>query len=270
MMIDLSDRVATVTGGASGIGRGICLVLAGQGAKVVVADINGEGARSVAAEIAGDGGRSMTVEVDVTDVPSVDDMVQQTLESFGAIDIVVNDAGVIGARGWWERALPSSEDWDAVIAVNIRGVVNVSEAVALHMKERRHGKIINISSIAARQGGTRIPHYNASKAAVVSWTQSQALLLAPYGINVNAICPGLLWTPMHEELSRHDASFDPDPSLRQLSGRDLFEKQVEATTPMKREQTPEDIGKLVAFLASEDARNITGQAINVDGGFRMN
>ena len=269
-MIDLSERVAIVTGGASGIGRGICLVLAGQGANVVVADINGEGARSVAAEITGDGGRATIVQVDVTDVPSVDDMVKQVLESFGAIDIVVNDAGVIGAHGWWDRDLPSSEDWDAVIAVNLRGVVNVSEAVAPHMQERRRGKILNISSIAARQGDTRIPHYNASKAAVVSWTQSQALRLAPYGINVNAICPGLLWTPMHEELSRHDARFDPDARLSELSGREIFDKQVEARIPMKREQTPEDIGKLAAFLASEDARNITGQAINVDGGYRMN
>ena len=269
-MIDLSDRIAIVTGGARGIGRGICLVLAGQGANVVVADINGVGAESVAAEIAAHGGRSIAVEVDVTDVPSVDDTVRQVLERFGAIDILVNDAGVIGARGWWERETPSADDWDIVTAVNLRGVVNVSEAVAPHMKDRRHGKIVNIASIAARQGDTRIPHYNASKAAVVSWTQSHALLLAPYGISVNAICPGLLWTPMHEELSRHDARFDPDLSSRELTGREIFDKQVEARIPMKREQTPEDIGKLAAFLASEDARNITGQAINVDGGRRMN
>ena len=270
MMIDLSERVAIVTGGASGIGRGISMVLVGQGANVVVADINSEGAESVAAEIAGGGGRSMAVQVDVTDVRSADSMVQQVLERFGSIDILVNDAGVIGADGWWERETPNSEDWDIVIAVNLRGLVNASEAVAPHMRERRHGKIVNIASVAARKGGTVIPHYNTSKAAVVSWTQSQALLLAPYSINVNAICPGSLWTPMYERLVQHQTKFGHDDSLQGLTGREYFDRKVVSDIPMKREQTPEDIGKLAAFLVSEDARNITGQAINVDGGRQMN
>ena len=155
MMIDLSDRVAIVTGGASGIGRGISLVLAGQGANVVVADINTEGAESVAGEIAGGEGRSMAMQVDVTDVVSADNMVQRALERFGSVDILVNDAGVIGADGWWERETPSAEDWDIVLAVNLRGLVNASEAVAPHMRERRHGKIVNIASVAARRGAPR-------------------------------------------------------------------------------------------------------------------
>ena len=138
------------------------------------------------------------------------------------------------------------------------------------MKERRYGKIINIASIAARQGGTDQPHYNASKAAVVSWTQSNALQLAPYDVNVNAVCPGLLWTPMWEGLARKRAAFDFDSSIRGATGREYFERTVESWIPMKKEQTPEDVGKLAAFLASDDAHNITGQAINVDGGRRMN
>ena len=182
---------------------------------------------------------------------------------------MVNNAGVVGAHGWWERKAPNEDDWDTVLAINLRGVVNVSQAVEDSMKERRHGKIINIASIASRQGSPSIPHYNASKAGVVSWTQSHALQLAPYQINVNAICPGLLWTPLFEHLIGRPDFLD-NQALEGLTGRERFEKVIELGTPMQKEQTPEDIGKLAAFLASEDAHNITGQAINVDGGRRMN
>ena len=270
-MIDLSDKIALVTGGASGIGRGICLVLGEQGANVAVADINVQGGSDVAADLSATGPRSAAFEVDVTDRGSVEHMVAQVVEEFGRIDILVNDAGIVGASQWWERDEPSDDDWSQVFAVNLRGVVMVSEAVARQMKERRYGKIINIASIAARQGSPDIPHYSTSKAAVMSWTQSHALQMAPYSVNVNAICPGLLWTPMFEAIVRRRArSGSGDAAVQGLSGRELFERTVEETIPMGREQTPEDIGRLAAFLASDDAGNITGQAINVDGGRRMN
>jgi NAD(P)-dependent dehydrogenase (short-subunit alcohol dehydrogenase family) len=269
-MIDLTDRVAIVTGGASGIGRGISLVLAQQGATVVVADINGQGADAVAAEVSQLERRTMAIVTNVTSRVSVEGMVTRVLEEFGKIDILVNDAGVVGSPNWWERETPSDDDWDQVMGVNLRGAVLASEAVAPHMKERRYGKLINIASIAARQGGPDIPHYNASKAAVVSWTQSNALQLAPFDINVNAICPGLLWTPMWEGIARKRSTFGTEPAFSGLSGRAYFEKVVDSWIPMKKEQTPQDIGKLAAFLASDDAHNITGQAINVDGGRRMN
>ncbi|MBM3944125.1 MAG: SDR family oxidoreductase [SAR202 cluster bacterium] len=153
--------------------------------------------------------------------------------------------------------------------VNVRGVVLVSEAVTPHMKERGYGKQINIASIAARRGGEE-PYYCVSKAAVTNWTQSQAARLAPFHVNVNAICPGLLWTPMFERLAQHRNRFAWKDAYRGLDGRELFERMVQDWIPMKREQTPEDIGKLAAFLASDDAKNITGQAINVDGGIYMN
>ena len=270
MMIDLKDKAAVVTGGASGIGSGICLALAQQGTSVVVADTNVEGAKSVASEVAAEGVKSVAIAVDVTDRPSIDNMVAKTLETFGKIDILVNDAGVVGAPNWWESERSRDEDWDLVMAVNLRGVVAVSERVGDHMKTRRYGKIVNIASIAARQGHPAIPHYNASKAAVASWTQSNALQLAAYDINVNAICPGLLWTPMWDQIARKMSGFNEDPLYRGLTGRDYFNKMVETQTPLKREQKPDDIGKLAAFLASDDSRNITGQAINIDGGRRMN
>lgn len=269
-MIDLTDKVAIVTGGASGIGRGISLVLAQQGAKVVVADMDSQGAESVAREISEAGGRAVATAVDVTDRGSVNEMVAGVLEESGKIDVLVNNAGVVGAPNWWERENPSDADWDHVLAVNLRGVVMVSEAVAPHMKERRYGKIINIASIAARQGNPELSHYAASKAAVASWTQSSALQLAPYDVNVNAICPGLLWTPMWERIAQRKITFAFDASDARPTGREHFNQLIEDLTPMKKEQTPEDIGKLAAFLASDDADNITGQAINVDGGRRMN
>ena len=179
MMIDLTDRVAVVTGGAQGIGRGICLVLAQQGASVAVADLNRETAESVALEISNMGRKALAIGVDVTNRTSVSDMAARVLDRFGQIDILANNAGLVGAPNWWDRKEPSDDDWDSVLAVNLRGVVNVSEAVAPHMMERRYGKIVNIASIAARLGGPHLPHYSASKAGVVSWTQSHALQTRP-------------------------------------------------------------------------------------------
>ena len=153
--------------------------------------------------------------------------------------------------------------------VNVKGIVRVTGAVKSGMKERRYGKIVNIASIAGRQGNAGNPPYNVSKAGVISFTQASALELAPYGINVNAICPGLLWTPMWERIS-YRRSISPTENPEGLSPRELFDRSIEARIPLKREQTPDDIGNLAAFLTSDYSRNITGQAINVDGGSRMN
>lgn len=269
MLGDLKGRVAIVTGGASGIGVGICKALAEQGATVVVADLNEQGADVVAKRLAGEGTKASGVAVDVTKRDSVERMVAGTLRKHKQVDILVNDAGIIGAPGWWEREHGSDEDWQRVFDVNVRGLVMCSEAVTPHMVERGYGKQVNIASIAARRGGEE-PYYCVSKAAVMNWTQSQAARLAPHHVNVNAICPGLLWTPMFERLAEHRSRFALRKEQRGLKGRELFEKMVEQWIPMKREQTPEDIGKLAAFLASDDAKNITGQAINVDGGIYMN
>jgi NAD(P)-dependent dehydrogenase (short-subunit alcohol dehydrogenase family) len=192
------------------------------------------------------------------------------LEQFGKIDVLVNDAGIIGVSQWWERETPSDEDWAQVYAVNVRGMVITSEIVSENMKARNFGKIINIASIAARQGSPTSLITTPPKQ-LWSGTQSNAAQLAPHNINVNAICPGLLWTPMFEALVKRRANFgSPGLDSEELAGRELFEKIVEETIPMKKEQTPEDIVKMTAFLASDDAHNITGQAINVDGGRRMN
>ena len=265
--MDVTGRVAIVTGSGRGIGRGISLVLAKNGADVVVADLNIENARKVAAEVAEMGRRSMAVNLDVTYQQSADTVAKQIVGRFGRIDILVNNAGVIGAPGWEDREKPNEEDWDLILEVNVRGVAKVTDAVTPYMKEKSYGKIVNIASIAGREGSPRNPPYNVSKTGVISLTQSQALELAPHNINVNAICPGLLWTPMFERILNRPTMA---PNLEELPPREAFEKYVETKIPLGREQTPEDIGNLAAFLCSEFAKNITGQSINVSGGFFMN
>ena len=266
--MDVTDKIALVTGSGRGIGRGITLALARHGADVVVSDVNVDDAEGVQAEVTAMGRRSTAIHVDVTDRASVDGMVESAISQYGRIDILVNNAGIIGAPGWQDREETNEEDWDLLYAVNVKGVAAVTDAVAPHMKKERYGKVINIASVAGRQGNYDNPPYGISKAGVISFTQAYAVLLAPFSINVNAICPGLLWTPMWEKISFRRSSL-PENS-EGLSPRELFDRTVQERIPLKREQTPEDVGNLAAFLASDTSRNITGQSINVDGGSRMN
>ncbi len=265
--MDVTGKTALVTGGGRGIGRGISLALARNGADVVVADIVVENARSVVDEVKALGRQGLALSVDVRSSQSVEDATAQALGEFGAIDILVNNAGVIGAAGWESREMPNEEDWDFIFEINVKGIARMTDAAAPQMRERRSGKIVNVASIAGRQGSSRNPPYNVSKAGVISLTQAQAQAFAPYNINVNAICPGLLWTPMWERITARDA-MTPNPEGK--TQRQLFEEHVQRQIPLGREQTPDDIGNLAAFLASEYAKNITGQSINVSGGLFMN
>ena len=236
-MIDLSNKNALVTGAAVGIGRGVSKVLAEQGANVVVSDIDSDGAKSTSEEIIKAGGLSQSAQLDVTDKESVQTLISDLSNQLGHIDIVVNNAGVVGAQGWWERKIPNDDDWDQVHSVNVRGVARVTQAVSPHMKEMKYGKVVNIASIAGRRGSPDLPHYSTTKAAVISLTQSSALELAEFGINVNAICPGLLWTPMWEAIARR-RTHSSRISSNDESGREFFERVVQETIPLKREQTP--------------------------------
>ena len=264
-MINLSGKEAIVTGGGSGIGRGICSVLALAGASVLVTDISGKGAEDTLKHC-GYGGKFRARQMDVTNENSIDTIISEHIEDRKKIDILVNNAGIIGSEGWSNREIPNDRDWTEVYEVNVRGVVKVSERVSKEFQKQEHGKIINIASIAARQGSPDSPHYNASKAAVVSWTQSHALRMAAYNVNVNAVCPGLIWTPIWESIARKRAKYGGSVKTDGLEGKNLFDQTVKTWIPLQREQTPEDIGNMVAFLASDLAENITGQSINVDGG----
>ncbi len=266
--MQLEDRIALVTGGARGLGKGIALVLAERGAEVAVCDLNLDGARQTAEEIENTGRKAKAYRVDVTGQDQLHEIVDAVLSDFGHIDILVNAAGVIGAPGFEDTTTSREEDWDLTFDVNVKGTALASDAVSPHMKERRFGKIVNIASHAGRGGGAGGGAYGASKAAVIHLTQSYAMELAPFNINVNVVCPGTIWTPMWERIGVRAQRNNPEQ--RHLTPREIFEAAILERCPLGREQTPEDIGKAVAFLASDDAMNITGQSLNVNGGTRMN
>lgn len=261
MIADLTGKKALVTGAGSGIGKGITEVLAAQGASVVVADLNEASAEAVARGLPD--GRALALHLDVGDPASVEEAVERMRSEWGALDILVNNAGVRSASGE-PRALDQEEDWDATLNVNLRGTVRCCNAVVPHMRARRSGKIINIASMAGHASRRTGAAYGVSKAAVLRYTKGLAAELATDDINVNAICPGAVWTPLQETGERARVGLDAGvPSAEVEKG---FIERYKAVIPLGRAQTVEDIGKVAAFLASDDARNITGQCIHVDGG----
>lgn len=248
----LHNQVALITGSAQGIGRGIVMELAKVGANIVVADINKARAESVAVEVHALGSDALPLFMDVTDSESIDNCVEKALAHFSRIDILVNNAGV----GFEEKGL--IEEFDVNYAVNLKGVWQVTSALIPHFKKNQKGKIINIASICGRKGvQPSTMAYNASKAAVINLTQSLAMSLGSDNINVNAICPGAVKTPQNE-------------AARKKSNDPNWENYAQTYTQLKRPLTPEDMGMAVAFFASSQAKNITGQALNVDGGHFMN
>ena len=272
--MNLEDRVAVVTGGGGGIGEGICLCLARAGAHVVVSDVQEELARTVAATVEGLGRRTLAVRTDVRSESECRRLVERTLGAMGRLDILVCAAGTAGTRFMSPSANGADveniplEVWDVTMDVNLKGVFLCNRAVIPHFKERTRGQIIHISSDAGRRGGPMLPVYGASKAGVISLSQSIALQLAPHGINVNPIGPGIIWTPLWAE--GIELMVKSRPELQGVKPEDAFRFMVETVIPFKRPQTPEDIGNMAVFLASDLAKEITGQAFNVDGGAQLN
>jgi len=263
-MYNLDGQVAIVTGAGSGLGRAIALRLAQEGVTIVATDLNGEAAKKMIGEIKGQSRSSLSIQMDVSIEKDVERTVKQTLENFSQIDILVNNAGA-GSTGLIINH--SEEEWEKVMRVNLKGTFLCSRAAAKEMIPRKRGRIVNISSISGKSGEEFIGPYCVSKFGVIGLTQVMAKELGRYLITVNAVCPGYIWTPMWESLGQwFKENFTP---LAQLSPREIFEKRVKSVTPLLRPQEPEDIANLVAFLASEEARNITGQSINVDGGALM-
>jgi meso-butanediol dehydrogenase/(S,S)-butanediol dehydrogenase/diacetyl reductase len=263
-MIDLGQRTAIVTGGGRGIGRGIALALTGAGADIVIADIDLESAERTSKDISELGRDVLVVRTDVTDLDSARAAVEQTLARFGKVDILVNNAGVVQETVGGDTA---DTDWERCLGVNLKGIWNMSSAVIPHFREREAGKIVNIASIAGRRGNAGLSAYSASKAAAISLTQSLAASLGEHNINVNAICPGLLWTDMWRKIEGIMRRTNAPEVIDERAGFDAY---IESNCPLKREQTPEDIGNAAAFLVSDLAKNITGQSLNVDGGIEMN
>lgn len=256
-MARLTDKIALVTGAGRGMGRAIALRFAQEGAHVVVGDINAETVQATAAAIETLGRQSVPIRVDMGEATDINALIQRALDTFGRIDVVVNNAGVTKALDLFDV---TPEDWDWMHRVNARGVFFCLQAVARQMVQQRSGSIINIASIAGK--GYRYTSniaYAASKGAVVVMTQVAALQLAEYNINVNAICPGVTQTDMMLGIQR-DRSTQHGISMEELERRSV------ASIPLQRANTPDDIAAMAVFLASDEARNITGQALNVDGG----
>ncbi len=260
----LEGKIAIITGAGSGIGRGTAYCFAREGATVVVNDINIQNARAVAREIKADGGKAIAIKADVTREKQVEQMVKKVADTFGRIDVVVNNAGVGGEHIGSPLTNLTGEDWDMTFAVNTKGIFLMCKAVMPHMVQQKHGKIINISSVAGKRPSATIPAYSASKAAVINFTEALATELGPYGINVNAICPGIIWTPLWERFAGQLAEQSPQLKGLGLTARAAFDAIV--TQPgVRTEQMPEDIGMLAVFLASNESARITGEAISVAG-----
>ncbi len=244
----LKDKVALVTGASRGLGRAIALQLAAEGARVTVNYMkSADQAETVVKEIISRGGSAAAVQADITSLPEVEKMVDILYEQFGSIDILVNNAGVTK-----DELLISMtpEDWDSVIKTNLGGLFNCTKAVAKYMMVQKSGRIINISSVAGERGGRGQSNYAASKGGINAFTRSVAMELAPKKITVNAVAPGVVETEMSSTVIRR--------------AKDIILDAV----ALKRLGQPEEIAKVVAFLASDDASYITGEVIRVDGGFK--
>jgi len=249
----LEGKVAIVTGAGRGLGKGIALRLAQEGADMVLADavmnyhdIPG-GIREIGKAIEAMGRRALVVQVDVSDSKQVNEMVKTGLEAFGRVDILVCCAGIVRRASIFDL---SEEDWDRTLDVNLKGCFNCVKAVVDIMKEQGSGKIITISSDAGKRGGMVTgPDYSASKGGVLGFMKGIARQLAPYGINVNDVCPSNIRTER----------WDLELTKEQLEERRLAK-------PLKKHGTPEDVAAAVAFLASEDAKHIVGCSIDVSGG----
>ena len=204
----------------------------------------------------------------MADPEAVEAAIEDAERRAGPIDLLVNNAGIASPRQGMPFVNQEPRDWDPVFAVNARGVFTVSRAVGRRMMERRRGSIVNIASIAGRANLSTDPAYATSKAAVVSLTQIMARDLAPYGIRVNAVCPGMVLTPFY--LSQYEFAAARDPEVREMGPVAFFEQKAKRLIPLGRGQEPREIANAVAFLASDLASAITGQSLNVDGGLVFN
>lgn len=240
----MEGRVALVTGSGGGIGEVVAKTLSQNGAKVVINDVNVEKVLKVADDIKAAGGDVIGIAADISKRDQVQDMIKRTVEEFGSIDILVNNAGIAKDKGFLKM---TEEDWDSVLNVNLKGMFNTCQAAVSHMREKKYGRIINISS-RAWLGWPGQANYSASKGGVVSLSRTLSLELAKYKITVNCIAPGIIRTPLFDTLSEET------------------QKNLLALQPVGRIGEPEEIAYGVMFFASGDSNYVTGQTIFICGG----
>jgi 3-oxoacyl-[acyl-carrier protein] reductase len=245
MKMDFTDKTVIVTGSARGIGRAIAEQFAGLNANVVISDLDEETVERAVGEI---GGTTVGFKADVTKAADIDGLFKKTVERFGRVDIVVNNAGITRDSVMIRMA---EKDWDMVLDINLKGAFLVTKAAARIMMKQRYGRIVNISSVVGLKGNAGQANYAASKAGLIGLTKSSAKELASRGITVNAVAPGFIATEMTEAL--------PEAAKQQFLER-MF---------LKRPGSPQDVAAAVLFFASEEASYITGQVLAVDGGLSM-
>ena len=295
----LVGKVALIAGGGQGIGEGIVRCLAEEGADVAICDINIENAKNVANSATEMGRKALALYADLTDDNEAQNVVQGTLDSLGHIDILVNNVGGISdetmrimaeySASLGDPTLPpymhfNGELWDRFYQLNLKSHAMLSNAVTPHLIGQRSGSIVNISSVSGRNPDPGNIAYAACKAGDISITWSMARALAPYNVRVNCICPGFVYTPLWEKGAAATLGFLrgalaqgqqlpgawsqlPSKNLEDISPRDFWlEYMVKPLTPLGVDQTAEDMGRAAVFLVSEDAKNITGQVLHVDGG----
>ena len=274
----LNGKVAIVTAAGRGIGKGIALALAREGADIVVNSYREETARAVSAEIEAIGRKTLFVAGDITRPDKIMQLADEAIKTFGRIDILVNNVGGGGAGDRKPGSEPLAEEvllWDSRYEQNLRAPVLMCEAIIPHFKEQNSGKIINIASVSGRAGMPFASESNAvygcMKAGLIRYTQLLADRLGASNINANCICPGLVYTDVHKVVMERAVQ---SPKFQGYEPRQLWLEAIEGkrpewnwpNIPLKRDQTVEDIAQAVVFLASDNAVNITGQALNIDGG----
>jgi 2-hydroxycyclohexanecarboxyl-CoA dehydrogenase len=267
MNLNLNQRVAIITGGASGIGKAAAQGFAAEGANVAIWDLNPDAA-AVAEQIRAEHAvQSIGLFVNVTDEKAVGLAMERTIDVLGSIDHVVHAAAIGSGKFGFPFTNLQPADWHRVLQVNVMGMVNVAHAIAPHLAERGAGTMVFVASIAGQIGSQTDPPYSASKAANINFAQCMAKDLAPRGVRVNTVCPGMVQTPLNRSVWQawHDQALPAD----RLTYEEWSAQKIRSLVPLGKWQTPEAIADMIVFLSSERAAHVTGQTINVDGGFVM-
>ena len=247
----LDGRVAIITGAASGIGRATAVIFAGEGAKLIISDVNETGLNETLRQIEGEGGEAFAKVIDVAVEEEVRSLIEFTMRTYSQIDILCNNAGISGSMSRLEEQ--DGNEWLTILGVNVMGAVFGIKYVAKHMRERRYGAIVNTASVAGIRSGAGGNAYSASKAAIINLTQTAACDLGGYNVRVNAVCPGLIETGMTK------------PVFDYARGKGKG-KKLGYRCELRRYGEPEEVARVILFLASDEASYVTGQALPVDGG----